>query len=230
MVRGNPVKYNDPSGHCSVNADGSRDMSGDEQCWVLADIIADASWSVDAEWWTERFDITPEAFLNDWAKKAPFDENWMNTQIRAFHCQNGCPHWLSLPPMIHPIPEGANPDPTIPGTRSVLSGAQAVVDDVEQCSEGMTQCGKALSDLSVALAGTAVTCAGLAASPCTFTTSAGSAAAGAGGTVITTVNYFAEGKGSGWDIVVGVVTTGVGLVNPAVGLVSSSFQRWWDKE
>ena len=39
-ARGNPVKYADPSGHCSTTKSGEPDMENDGECWQMANSIA----------------------------------------------------------------------------------------------------------------------------------------------------------------------------------------------
>ena len=60
----NPLKYNDPTGHCSTLEDGSPDFNGDTQCWQTAYAIYgygaggfaafQEDWKVSADDWLEN--------------------------------------------------------------------------------------------------------------------------------------------------------------------------------
>jgi len=74
IARGNPLKYNDPSGHCATLDDGAPDMQGDGQCWGLAYSIYgyaaagsngfSSDWKLSADQWLQTIAPLPFATVD----------------------------------------------------------------------------------------------------------------------------------------------------------------------
>jgi RHS repeat-associated protein len=94
-VRGNPLKYSDPSGHCATKTNGGRDWN-DGDCWRLADTIA-LMWD-DTDYWQNRFGdisvwsdriapsgVTTEFFANelDMFLNSDAGREWLEPIIRS---------------------------------------------------------------------------------------------------------------------------------------------------
>jgi RHS repeat-associated protein len=74
-VRGNPLKYRDPSGHCAVLDDGSADREGDAGCWQAADEWYKTFGNGDYE--------TEEEWLKHFASSASITEEILRSTLYA---------------------------------------------------------------------------------------------------------------------------------------------------
>jgi hypothetical protein len=106
-TRGNPLKYTDPSGHCAVLEDGSRD-SADQECWDSADAIY-AMWGVDGSIWGRIFQgVDRDYFMQHIATQRATDLNWMRMQHQTWYGHFAQEHGLQIQvtwdePPPHPI-------------------------------------------------------------------------------------------------------------------------------
>jgi hypothetical protein len=80
-VRGNPLKYTDPTGHCATNKDGSR-SSDDAECWAIADDIYNG-WDGNADYWNARFH-SKEYFMSNIATISALNKDWMQWQYDQY--------------------------------------------------------------------------------------------------------------------------------------------------
>jgi RHS repeat-associated protein len=80
-VRGNPLKYTDPTGHCSVTEDGQR-ADDDRDCWAYVYEIL-RLWSIDPTYWDQRF-VSQENFLEKMAPQSVLDRDWMFGQYDEY--------------------------------------------------------------------------------------------------------------------------------------------------
>jgi RHS repeat-associated protein len=62
-VMGNPLRYNDPSGHCKMLADGGRDTVGDKACWDTA--FAIHGYGHTEQGFAEDWNVSPDAWLQN---------------------------------------------------------------------------------------------------------------------------------------------------------------------
>ncbi|CAN5438190.1 hypothetical protein BH10CHL1_BH10CHL1_02990 [soil metagenome] len=92
-ARGNPIRYNDPSGHCATNQDGSRAES-DAQCWQIANIIG-TIWDQHPHYWEQRFKVSNANWQEKVAAAQQFDTRYMNSELglylnsSSFRADNG---------------------------------------------------------------------------------------------------------------------------------------------
>ena len=110
-VRGNPVNFSDPSGHCSTLADGSRDLENDAGCWDAADQVY-KSWAADPNYWSAGWDRTADDWLANVATQDYATEEWIQGELHRFWAPQfrawGVPHPTYNPaPQTHPVPEYA---------------------------------------------------------------------------------------------------------------------------
>ncbi len=108
---GNPVKFRDPSGHCSTLADGSRDLDNDAGCWHAADEVY-KSWAADPNYWSGGFDITADDWLANVATQGYATETFIQGELHRFWAPQfqawGVQHPTYNPaPRMHPAPEYA---------------------------------------------------------------------------------------------------------------------------
>jgi len=97
-VRGNPMKFNDPTGHCATLGNGGADWEGDKECWTLAYQIYGLG--LTEQQFAEDWKVSPEAWLNSIAKAQYADVNYLkpffekyNAAYEARTGQNrGVPH------------------------------------------------------------------------------------------------------------------------------------------
>jgi RHS repeat-associated protein len=85
-VRGNPLKYTDPTGHCSTTPP----TPGDEEalaefiaCWQTAGTIFNV-YDL-APWWQERFRISKDEWIVNIGANPSTDSAWMRLQIDAWY-------------------------------------------------------------------------------------------------------------------------------------------------
>ena len=80
-VRGNPLKYTDPTGHCTVTEDGQR-ADDDRDCWAyVCEILR--LWSIDPTYWDQHF-VSQENFLENMAPQPVLDRDWMFGQYDEY--------------------------------------------------------------------------------------------------------------------------------------------------
>ena len=100
-TRGNPMRYNDPTGHCATLDDGSRDMDNDAGCWKAADewfaTFGKGAFETDEEW--QQF----------FAGNAAMTENFLRAGLHAYWAPKfqawGVHHPTYNPePQMHPTP------------------------------------------------------------------------------------------------------------------------------
>jgi RHS repeat-associated protein len=74
-VRGNPMRYSDPTGHCATLDNGNADWEGDKECWTLAYQIYGLG--LTEQQFAEDWKVSPEAWLNNIAKAQYADVNYL---------------------------------------------------------------------------------------------------------------------------------------------------------
>jgi hypothetical protein len=231
-VRGNPLKYTDPSGHCAVLENGSRD-GGDQACWDAADALYNL-WKNETQlgrdaFWKRRFqNVDYDYFMQKIAPTPGADLNWMKMQQEAWRENFKRTHNLQQKVAWQ---EGQHPELRAPGSELV----KTVVIDIAKCSNSVPDCGDALSDASTGLAGVAMGCSYLGLAPCAGVASGLSTATSAAGTVIAVYNAAQEPTTANIvDASVSATTTIAGATevaargNRSVGFGISLIQWLWD--
>jgi RHS repeat-associated protein len=64
-VLNNPLRYQDPTGHCTTLANGDADWEGDGACWGLAYSIYGLGSGTEQEQFTNDWRVSPDAWLRD---------------------------------------------------------------------------------------------------------------------------------------------------------------------
>ena len=82
-ARGNPLKYNDPSGYCATHSDGSPDAN-DGQCWTMANTITQQwdTWDIDG-YWSNRF-TSRDVFAEHIAPSPGIGADYLQDEIMRF--------------------------------------------------------------------------------------------------------------------------------------------------
>ncbi len=90
----NPLKYNDPSGHCATTSKGSRDRN-DADCWRLTDTIA-SMWD-DTDYWQSRFGDVD--VWNEHMAPSDLDAEFFANELDMFLNSDAGRDWLNDVPM-----------------------------------------------------------------------------------------------------------------------------------
>ena len=220
-ARGNPMRYNDPTGHCATNKDGSHAAS-DADCWKTVGVIT-TSWDQDPTYWNGVYG-NQDDFLKNYAGSNDYGQAYMLKTLSTYVGSDSFKTAMGLPTGNY------TPNPVV--NPKVRPFGAIVVDDGIECSHGVTECGKVLDDASTALSTTAMGCLMAGQVHCTAVASGLSTVAGVAGTVITAYDTF-TGKTSKTDLIVTVATTTIGgkwgtELKGTVGFVTSVFQWGWD--
>ncbi len=229
---GNPLKYNDPTGFCSLSGTGERD-AGDSACWALADQVRTA-WDVDPDWWSSRWSITPDDWMQNIAVQSFADEAYLQAELDQFWTPK-YQAWGVRHPRYNPAPiwhEPSNPDIYLPG-RSI---ADSVVADAFACADApLWGCGNLADDIAFGIAASgALLCVGATGGGCLTVVGVFSGGAAFSGATITTRNAVV-GEATWIDAGVSWTTTVSGVRYGArqggvVGAGIATFQRaydWW---
>ena len=97
---GNPLKFNDPSGHCALNGNGNPDENNDADCWGLAYTIANMWDSTD--YWQKRYgDIS---VWNEHIAPSSVDLSFMENELNMFFNSDAGRDWLTRVPRDNPPP------------------------------------------------------------------------------------------------------------------------------
>ncbi len=230
-ARGNPLKYNDPNGHCATEAPSSDDkeaMQSYTDCWRLAGTILSM---YDADpWWQERFRVDQQTFFEKVIMQPNQDAKSLQKQLDDweydFKSHTGLPNgpveWHK--PVYAPI--------NFPGRGMT----EAVVNDILNCQDNMPWgCSNLADDASAVVAGGAViVCAAATGGTCLAVGGGASTIISGGGSALTTVNAL-NGDATAADVIVSWSTTVVGgkfgiKGRGVVGAGVSTFQRvydWW---
>jgi RHS repeat-associated protein len=87
-VRGNPLKYVDPTGHCATTSSGGEDWS-DSECWGAAHSILNM-WD-DTDYWSSRY--TSKDVFRQIAARNDLDAAWMNQELNMFFQSDSGQQW-----------------------------------------------------------------------------------------------------------------------------------------
>jgi RHS repeat-associated protein len=216
-VRGNPLKYTDPTGHCAVLEDGSPDIDGDAGCWVAADewyaTFGGGDYETEAEW---RQYFASQSGITESILRARLTAYWGPQYMRwgIHHPRyNPAPTWNEPPP--HPM-EGLGDTiaPLIFADCSTRDCVAVAINAVGVTGASLTlaspACGPFMPECAVAgrLIGNGATIVGL------------------GWTIV----QGTSGNVSNADALTVGFTSGVSLTtqDPRVGLVASVGQFLWD--
>jgi len=99
-TRANPLKFNDPSGHCvnSTTTNNSGDINyNNDECWRLANTIG-AMWE-GTDYWSNRFN-TKEIFFNHIANNADIGTDFFQGQLGNFFGSAQGGQWLERLPTL----------------------------------------------------------------------------------------------------------------------------------
>ncbi len=219
---GNPVKFRDPSGHCSTLADGSRDTDGDGDCWQKVDAIINGYWYGDNEWWNDRF-ISSAHFMETLATMDTLDAEWMDLQIRDYLTRNGPVHYLNPQHQVHPV--------------TAQDQLFERLMDKARCEEPSACITNTLNIVGTGGAGVAAACTIASGGICAVVAApAGAVSIAAGGINLTYTAYRAmKDKSSDADLVTAATTFTIGAarevggesvkkINPWLGLTANIYQ------
>ena len=198
-VRANPLKYNDPSGHCALLDDGSR-SSDDAECWEKADSIYNL-WPGGEDWWSALFRMDRDTWMEIIGGNPGTDAAYMQGHLDRYWFDFNLRTGLNRPVSLEPVPPHPI-EPMAEALRDVASGRCEIVD----CT------GLAID--AVGLAGTIVAIGasplcGPAAPGCALGLKVGGTAIGATATIGgfgRVVVRATNGKASGTDVTVAAVT------------------------
>jgi RHS repeat-associated protein len=106
-VRGNPLRFNDPSGHCAVLEGGAPDIENDAGCWEAAREVY-GSWAADPKYWSGGWDITADDWFKHIASAEYATEEWIQAKLHHFwspqYREWGVHHTRYNPrPQMHPV-------------------------------------------------------------------------------------------------------------------------------
>ena len=231
-VRGNPLKYNDPSGYCATLENGEPDLENDSHCWGLAQSIAGFGRNL-PDTFAAQWRITPEQWLINIAPQPFADSDYLQPFAAQYYQEWG--RQVGLP--VDPVKwhEPVNPPVKLLGQ----DAAQAVVDDIAACQNNMPLgCGNLLDDASFAIAGSAViVCAAASGGGCLTVGGYFSGGVSFVSSTFTTINAL-QGDATTADVIISWSTLAVGTRYGAVGkgLLGtgvSAVQRiydWWAGE
>jgi hypothetical protein len=220
FVRGNPLKYVDPSGHCAVNEDGSR--SGDDaECWQLADAIY-AMWDADA-WWHDRYGVDRDYFMNTLAGMTDLDTNWMQSQLDTWFNNFAQTRGLNMGVQWNEPPD----QPIAPRLTDVVTGRCEIIDCTGLVIDVVSFVGTVVMVGASPLCGPAAPGCAAVAGRSGFAISF--VATGTG--LIRTAVRETNGQASGIDVIVASTTSGLSFtprIGPVVGPASSFAQIIYD--
>ncbi|MCA9368332.1 RHS repeat-associated core domain-containing protein [Candidatus Kaiserbacteria bacterium] len=224
---GNPLKFNDPSGHCATLEDGSQDRENDGGCWYWADQYY-ASWNADVDYFSASWNITRDEWMKHTATAEYATTDFLKNKLISFWSPKyhamGIHHEVYNPaPEWH---EPNNPELSMPG--------MFLAEDALVCAlDFPLGCGKAIDDAAVAVSvGGVIACAYTTGGTCLSAVSYISGILGATGTGITAINAW-DKKALWADVGVSVVTTSSGFAGGSygkgtVGAGISIIQRIYD--
>ena len=82
-TRGNPMRYNDPTGHFATLDNGDADWEGDHDCWTLAYQIY--GYGLTSQQFAEDWQVSPNAWLDNIAKASFADVNYLTPFFAKYH-------------------------------------------------------------------------------------------------------------------------------------------------
>ncbi|MCB9148618.1 MAG: RHS repeat-associated core domain-containing protein [Caldilineaceae bacterium] len=224
-ARANPLKYNDPSGHCS--ADGSVGDGHKDECWKYVDDIIN-TWD-DTDYWNKRW-ASKENFLTYVAPTAHNDAEYMMGELNQYWGSDAFKSWKAEQPVpaLTSAQLASQADPVCAGEKicqNMVRGAGKV--DV-YCSQNdcLTQ---SLDIIATSTAAGAAGCAaGVITAPCSLPLAAISVAASGSGAVWTAYQVY-QGHGDEFDLATAGTTLIIGINStPGVGVAASAYQTYWD--
>ena len=88
MVRGNPLRYSDPTGHCATTRSGDLDWNNDGECWSNATWIKEHwnesdPWGNEYNYWDKLFGSV-DIFWDHVANQSANDNDFMKAH-RGFY-------------------------------------------------------------------------------------------------------------------------------------------------
>ena len=204
-VRGNPLKYNDPTGYCATLENGEPDLENDSHCWGLAQSIAGFGRNL-PDTFAAQWRITPEQWLINIAPQPFADSDYLQPFAAQYYQEWG--RQVGLP--VDPVKwhEPVNPPVKLLGQ----DAAQAVLDDLAACRENPPWgCSNLADDASLAVAGGAViVCTAASGGSCLAIGGGLSTISSATGSLITTANA-SSGEATAADVIMSWSTTIVGF-------------------
>jgi len=225
-VRGNPLSYSDPSGHCATTTNGQPDMDGDTECWQMAYGIAGLGYTEQGFWDDWGGQNRSEWWLNNIANQSFADLGYLTPFFERYSQEYRGRTGLNQPFSLEPV---VNPELHMPGD-AIL---KTVVGDVVRCSHDLMDCSNALDDGALVVAsGAVIACAGVTGGGCLAAWGGASAVLGGSGAILTTRNAVV-GEATVVDAAVSWGTTIVGYrfghkMRGLVGAGISAAQRWYD--
>jgi RHS repeat-associated protein len=232
-VMGNPLRYNDPSGHCASKAelgdDPAPDWDNDADCWTAVDGILHSAWDADPEYWEARF--TSKDVFYHWVAATPSnDGDFFNSMRNEFNALQEAQQQEAAALMA----QYQEQNPSMPQTR-IRAADQVVINAINCSNDFPMDCANAASDLSLGIAGGgAIVCAAVTGGGCLAVAGGASTVIGGTGTLVTVANYLNGERGvTGVDAAVSIGTTGLGWrygtrAKGGIGAAIAYLQRRYD--
>jgi hypothetical protein len=231
----NPLKYNDPTGHCSATAPKQGDYDSQlaysqaqaehTRCWGWVATIRH-HWH-NTDYWDNHF-YDAEGFFAAVETNPAYDSALLGQLFLGYMQSEEYQAWVAQQPQPNPRSDASVNDPMCAGERACQVVVQSAVQAVQYCTDNDCVV-QSLDAVSTSAAGLAALCAaGIVTAPCSIPTAGISVAAGGAGTVWTGYQVW-QGNGHEIDLATAVMTFSVGVKsNPYIGFVASLYQTYWD--
>ncbi|MCB0083115.1 MAG: RHS repeat-associated core domain-containing protein, partial [Caldilineaceae bacterium] len=221
-ARANPLKYNDPSGHCS--ADGSVEDGYQDECWKYVDDIIN-TWD-DTDYWNKRW-ASKENFLTYVAPTAHNDAEYMMGELNQYWGSDAFKSWKAEQPVpaLTSAQLARQADPVCAGGKICQKMVQGAEKVQQKCAE--IDCVAIGNDIVgvVATGAVAVGCIPAVAACATVTATYGTVAMGSTAFgVLWTGSSWLEGDASNTDLTVNLLTAGGGFVTGGLAPAARDLQ------
>ena len=223
---GNPLKSNDPTGNCSVMANGSQNRENDEECWEAADEVYDLLNAGLMTWGDHEPSVVADAWIQQTAILPGMTHEHIQMNILmsywgpAYQSMNQHhPIYNPIKYTPHDVPEQNVVPPAM--TQGVVNAAQAPCQFWDCVALRYD-----VSSLGLSFAGDA----GLVTGPVAPIVAGGLKLADAGVTATSlahTADLARQGEASQADVVVSGTTAGMSVF-PGAGEVGGVIQLLWD--
>ena len=234
-ARGNPMRYNDPTGHCATSNSGTPDAN-DSECWRYANTIL-AQWDNNPDYWNDRF-YSKDAFQYVAANPENHADGFHDAFMQYLQ-SDAYKTWAAQQPS-NPSSKAELADPVCAGQGACQAAVRASDQVAQKCRE-IDCAAVALDAVStgamVVAAGCTIITAGVCAIVAGPATAISTVASGVG--TAWTASQVLHGIGTEKDLWVSASTLTIGSardlgsdlvkkVNPWIGLAASGYQLYYD--